>query len=134
MALQKTAMIANRSEGAKPRIYPKRTESVIFAQAGAIKTLPVGTVLAFNTSTNGYVEWATGGVNETGIICAVVYPDPVIVTTAGEVAGTVMMAGEAHRDDLVSDGGTSGQLDAALAAPATRRMDLFVRALADYRE
>lgn len=132
MALQKRAMISDRTEAAEKRIYPTRTESVIFAQAGAIKELVVGTVVAFNTSTNGWVEWATGGANETGIVRGVVYPNPITVTTAGEVAGAIMLAGEAHRDDLSSDGGTSGQLDTALAAPATRGMDLFVRGLADY--
>jgi hypothetical protein len=131
MALQKEAMVTSRTESARTRIIPKIQLSVIFAQAGAIKTLPVGTAVAYNTSTNGYVEWATGGANGTGTVQGIINPDPVTVTTAGEVAGVVMFAGEAHRDDLVSDGGTSAQLDTALEALIGR--GLVIHALGDVR-
>ena len=114
MATQSEAMVATRTEGARTRIIPKIQLSVLFAQAGADKTLPVGTVVSYNTSTLGYVEWATGGANGTGVVQGIVNPDPVEILLAGEVNGTVMFAGEAHRDDLSSDGGTAGQLDTAL--------------------
>lgn len=132
MVLDKTAKISDRSEGAEPRIYPKKAASAVFAVAGADKELPVGTVVAFNTSSNGYTEWANGGADDTGQIRGIVHPDPVTVLTSGEVAGTIMLEGEAHRADLVSDGGTATQLDAALAAQARER-GIFVRGLADVR-
>lgn len=132
MALDKRAMISDRSETAEKRIYPKVALGVVFAQAGADKELPVGTVVAFNTSTNGYTEWANGGMNDTDQIRGVVHPEAVTVLTTGEVVGTIMVEGEAHRDELLSDGGTSGQLDAALAAQARER-GIIVRGLADVR-
>jgi len=132
MALQKRAMISDRSETGRNRIVPEITDSVVFAQAGGDKELPVGTVLAFDTSVNGWVEWANGGLNGTDEVRAVVFPDPITILLAGEVTGTVMLKGEAHRDDLVSDGGTSTQLDAELAANALRR-GIRVKELADVR-
>jgi hypothetical protein len=131
MATQKDAMVATRSEAARTRIIPKIQLSVLFAQAGADKTLPVGTAVAYNTSTLGYVEWATGGANGTGTIQGIVNPDPVTILLAGEVNGVVMFAGEAHRDDIVSDGGTAGQLDTALEALIGR--GLVIHGLGDVR-
>jgi hypothetical protein len=131
MAIQKEAMVTSRTEAARTRIIPKIQLSVIFAQAGADKTLPVGTVVAYNTSSLGYVEWATGGADGTGTIQGIINPDPVTILLAGEVNGVVMFAGEAHRDDLVSDGGTAGQLDTALEALIGR--GIVVHALGDVR-
>jgi hypothetical protein len=134
MALQKEAMVTSRTEAGRKRFVPALVLSVIFAQAGSIKALVVGTVVAFNTSTVGYVEWATGGADGTGDVQGVIYPNPVTITTVGEVAGSVMFKGEAHRDDLVSDGGTSGQLDTALAAARVLANGLVIRALADVKQ
>ena len=131
MALQTEAMVTSRSETARLRIIPKISLSVIFAQAGAIKPLPAGTAIAFNTSSNGYVEWATGGANGTGTVQGLIFPDPVTVTTAGEVAGVVMFSGEAHRDDVQSDGGTAAQLTTALLK--TMAQGLVIRNMIDMR-
>jgi len=131
MALQKEAMVNSRTESPRLRIIPTLALSVIFAQAGADKTLPVGTVIAFNTSTNGYVEWATGGGDGTLDVQGIVHPNPVDITDAGEVTGVVMFKGEAARDDLVSDGGTAGQLTTSLSAPAVLAMGLVIRNLVD---
>ena len=131
MATQSEPMVATRSEAARTRIIPKIQLSVLFAQAAADKALVVGTVIAYNTATFGYVEWATGGANGTGTVQGIVNPDPVTILLAGEVNGTVMFAGEAHRDDLSSDGGTSGQLDTALEALIGR--GLVIHGLGDVR-
>lgn len=131
MATQQEAMVTSRTEAARTRIIPKIQLSVLFAQAAADKLLVVGTVVAYNTSTLGYVEWATGGANGTGTIQGIVNPDPVTILLAGEVNGVVMFAGEAHRDDLSSDGGTSAQLDTALEALIGR--GIVVHALGDVR-
>ncbi len=115
MALNKDAMIARRTELAEPRIAATLTRAVSFNVAGADKTLPVGTVLAFRDATViGGVEWADGGSEDTAVIRGIVYPAPIKILDSGEVIGTIMLRGEAHRGDLVSDGGTSGQLDTAL--------------------
>lgn len=131
MALQNEAMVSSRTESARLRILPTVSLTVLFAQAGAIKTLPAGTVIAYNDSTGGYVEWATGGVNGTGDVQGIIFPHDVEVTTAGEVAGVVMFKGEAHVDDLQSDGGTVAQLKTALRAPAVLAMGLVIRGLDD---
>jgi hypothetical protein len=124
-------MVNSRTETPRLRIIPTVSLSVIFAQAGADKTLPAGTVVAFNTSSGGYVEWATGGANGTGDVQGIIFPDPVDITDAGEVSGVVMFKGEAARGDLVSDGGTGAQLTTALTAPAVLAMGLVIRNLAD---
>lgn len=133
MATQKEAMVTSRSETARTRFIPSVQLSVLFAQAGSIKTLPVGTVVSFNTSTGGYVEWATGGANGTGEVQGIVNPDPVEITTAGEVFGSVMLKGQAHFDDLVTDGGTSAQLKTALQSQALAR-GLIISGVADMRQ
>lgn len=135
MTLQQDAMIARRSEAAEPRIAAMLTRSVQFNQAGADKTLPVGTVLAFRNATAiGWVEWADSGTEGTSRVRAIVYPSPIDITDAGEVTGTVMLRGEAHRDDLVSDGGTSAQLDTALQAePGPRELGIDIVGLEQVR-
>lgn len=133
MALQVEAMVTSRTEDARLRIIPGISLSVIFAQAGAIKNLIAGTLVAYSTSSNGYIEFDdTDAVNGGDTIQGVIFPHDVEVTTAGEVAGVVMFTGEAHRADLVS--GTAGgdaAIDAALETMIGR--GLVVRALADVR-
>ena len=115
MALQQDAMIKRRTELAELRIAGTLTRAVQFNAAGSDKELPVGTVLAFRDATAiGWVEWADSGTEDTAVIRGIVWPAPIKILAAGEVIGTIMLRGEAHRDDLVSDGGTSGQLDVAL--------------------
>jgi len=129
MATQLEAMVTKRTEAARLRIVPKIQLSVIFALAAADKTLPAGTAVAYNTSTLGYVEWATGGANGTGTIQGIINPVDVKILLAGEVNGVVMFQGEAHRADIVSDGGTAAQLDTALEKLIGR--GLVIRALGD---
>jgi len=127
-------MIADRVEGQRLRLIPTYTISAIFA-SGALKELPQGTVVTFNTATNLWQEWATGGLNGTGLVKGIVMndkTDPLVLQVADTVVGTVMLSGEAHRDDLVSDGGTSAQLDAALQSDA-RDAGIIVRSLEKIR-
>ncbi len=131
MATLQEPMVTSRTEAARTRIIPKIQLSVLFADAAADKLLVVGTVVAYNTSTTGYVEWATGGANGTGTVQGIVNPDPITIIDGNEVAGVVMFAGEAHRDDLSSDGGTSAQLDTALEALIGR--GLVIHGLGDAR-
>jgi len=133
MAIQPEAMVTSRTEGARTRFIPKVQLSVIFAQHGSgTDTLEVGTPVAYNTSSGGYVEWATGGANGTDTIQGLVNPEAVVVTDAGEVNGVVMFKGEAHRGDIASAGGTSAQLDTALETVMT--LGLIIHALADIRQ
>ena len=132
MALYVTPKIADRSESPRLRIIDTVTVSVIFAATGAgTKTLPKGTVVSYNTSTDLWVEWATGGANGTGLVKGIVMndtTDPLVLQNADTAVGTVMLAGEAHRSDLQSDGGTSAQLDTALQSDA-RSVGIIVRSL-----
>ena len=131
MALNVRPMISDRTEAARLRLVSKQTQSVIFASNGALKTLPQGTVVSYNTATNLWVEWATGGANGTGLVKGIVMndkTDPLILQVADEAVGTVMLAGEAHRSDLQSGGGTSAQLDTALQSDA-RSIGIIVRSL-----
>lgn len=132
MAIYTRPMVSERTEGARLRIIDTVTVSVVFGPTGAgTKTLPKGTVVSFNTSTEKWVEWATGGANGTGLVKGIVMDDdqsPLVLQNADDAVGTVMLAGEAHRDDLQSDGGTSGQLDAALQTDA-RDAGIIVRGL-----
>ena len=135
MVIQKDAMIARRTELAELRIAATYTRAVQFNVAGSIKTLPVGTVVAFrNATTIGWVEWATGGSEGTARVRGIVWPSAIEITTAGEVIGTIMLRGEAHRDDLQSAGGTAAQLDTALQAePGPRELGLDIVALVEVR-
>lgn len=131
MALLLRPKISDRTEAPRLRIIDTVAVSVIFAAGGALITLPKGTVVSYNTSTDLWVEWATGGANGTGLVKGIVLDDktdPLILQVTDTVVGVVMLAGEAHRDDLVSGGGTSAQLDAALQSDA-RSVGIIVRGL-----
>ena len=135
MAIQKDAMLARRTEVTEPRIAATLTRGVQFNIAGADKTLPVGTILAFrNATVIGWVEWANGGSEGTARVRGIVYPSPVKILAAGEVIGTIMLRGEAHRDELVSDGGTAVQLETALRAePGPRELGLDIVGMTEIR-
>lgn len=136
MALHARPMVSERTEAPRLRILDTVAVSVIFGPTGgATKTLPKGTVVSYNTATNRWVEWANGGANGTDQVMGIVLDDdqsPLILQGADDTVGVVMLAGEAHRDDLVSDGGTSGQLDTALQEQARDR-GIIVRGLEQIR-
>lgn len=132
MALLKTAGYAiSATQGPFKRIHATRNKVCTFAAPGADKTLPAGTVVAYNSSTNFWTEWATGGTNDTGTPRGIVWPDPIDLKASGEVLGVVMTEGEAHVDDLVSDGGTTAQLKTALAtgSPSLRSLGIYIKGL-----
>ena len=131
MALLAEAMVTERSESARTRIIPTIQLSVIFADAAADTLFPVGTPVAYNTSTNGYVAWITSGANGTGTIQGFVNPDPVTIIDGNEVAGVVMFQGEIHRDEIVSIPAQTTLLDTALEALIGR--GIIVKALGDVR-
>jgi len=133
MATLKKPMVA--TEQTLPgltRFVPEQTISVLFADAAADKELPVGTVVAFNSSTNGYVEIIAGGATDTGQLAGIVYPDPVSIDDGGEVVGVIMTRGECHFDDLVADDPTEAELQTILREQALLR-GILVKGLADIR-
>ncbi len=116
MALQPEQLFDSYSRGAAPRLQATTAHPRDFKQVGAAKTLPVGTAVAMVTATGFWVEFDPAGNDGSEEIRGFVYDVPVTLSTSGEVVGTVMLAGWIHRDDIVADGATSNQLEAALRA------------------
>ena len=84
-------------------------------------TLAPLTAVAFNSSTNKWGVWATGGSNDTATIRGFVWPDPVVLDSDEEVLGQIMVKGRLHIDDVPAVGGTADQIKTALRATALAR-------------
>lgn len=119
MAINSTPLVVQGTRGAPKRINATRRDVKTFAaSSGAAFTMGEGTLLAFNTSTNLWVPWATGGANGTGTIRGIV-PSGVTIdipaSGGGEVLGLVMTQGDAWWEDLIAVGAeTAAQIAAAL--------------------
>ncbi|MBL4769480.1 MAG: hypothetical protein JKY94_17540 [Rhodobacteraceae bacterium] len=104
MSITPRSLRSVKSEGAMLNITSTRNEAKTFAadSGSAVVTLPVGTPVAFNTSTNLWAPWVSGGSNGTSAIKGLVWPVPVKInaTGGGETIGSVMLAGEALYSDL----------------------------------
>lgn len=115
------------------RIYATKIEPKTFAASVSAKELKPGVVMAYNTGTNLWEEWANGGANGLGTIRGIVWPNPVNVLAAGqgEVVGNIMLAGAAHYADLIADGGTLAQLKTALRTqtPSLRELGIHIEGL-----
>lgn len=112
------------------RIIPKVVQAKTFAAGTAL--LAVGTLVAYNTSTNFWVPWVTAGANGTGTVLGIV-AQPIQLKAGVEVLGQVMLQGEIHRGDCVAAGAeTSNQIDAALDAEV-RPLGLIIQGLATFR-
>jgi hypothetical protein len=113
------------------RILPTLIKPCEFG-VGAGEVLVPGTLVAFNTSTVKWSPWQTGGANGTGTVKGILV-DTVTLSAGGEVIGNVMLAGEIHRGDVVSQyAATSNQIDAALNT-GVRDLGIYVQGLDDLR-
>lgn len=90
------------------------------------------TPVAYNTSTNKWVVWATGGSNGTGIIGGFLcepQTGKITLASGGEVLGNVMTHGIIHFGDIVVAGGTEAELKTALRTPSTKAVTLKIQGL-----
>ena len=110
----------------KEYFAPELIEAREFAAVGADVTIPVGTVIAFDTSVSKLKQWVTCGANALGACWGVVYPEPIALKSAGEVYGQVIIRGKLDRRGLVSGGGTAAQLSTALRDPEVRKRGLDI--------
>jgi hypothetical protein len=78
-----------------------------------------------------FAEVTEGGGAAIATVEGFVYPEDIQLSAAGEVIGTVLMAGSVHRDDVILPAGESQSvLDAALQSIELRKLGVFVQGLA----
>jgi hypothetical protein len=142
MALGSNELFADNSRGAHPRLEALRTKVVhVEDNAGSIAVeLPIGTPLAFDTSTNQWCVYEDGGSNGRGTIRGFVYGVEQSDDETDDVLMVVLYRGTVHRDDvntsairavLGGSGGTSeAELDIALKVRGLRDMGIDVLGLA----
>lgn len=113
--------------GPRLRFDAKSIEVKTLANAAGGPTLPVGTPLAFNTSTNKWVVWTNGGANGTGTISGFLWPDDITLDATDDVLAPVMLMGRVSHDDVpVPSGETQNNLTAALKAASLREKGIIV--------
>lgn len=112
-----------------PRCAAEHIQPKTFASGSG--TLAALTPVAYNTSTQKWVQWANGGANGTGSIMGFVWPDPVILDGANEVIGQVCMEGDIHFDDIPVVGGTLAQLKTA--CETLRDLGFTIQGLPNFR-
>jgi len=97
-----------------PRAIPEVIQAKEFANSAGAELLAPLTLVAYNTSTNKFVAWATGGANGTGTVVGLVGWDPIQLDATNSVLGNVFLEGTFHLDDIPVVGGTLAQIKAAL--------------------
>ena len=127
MALNANEQFASTSVDAKLRVEALTIQPKKFAAGSG--TLAQLTPVAFNTSTNQWVVWATGGANGTGTISGFVWADEITLNASDEVLGNVLLQGKVHYDDIVVTGGTEGQLQTALRVAGLREKGIIIQGL-----
>lgn len=142
MALGSNEIFSSASRGAHPRLSATRTKVVhLEDNAGsAAVTLPIGTPLAYDTSTGQWCVYEDAGSNGRGTIRGFIYGTPQVDDETDDVLVVVLYRGEVHRDDintaairavLGGSGGTSeAELDVALKVRGLRDMGIDVVGLA----
>lgn len=98
------------------RAVPTAIQAKQFANSAGAETLAPLTLVAYNTSTNKWVVWATGGANGTGTVAGLVGWDGILLDATNDVLGNVFLGGEFHIDDIPVVGGTLAQIKTALEA------------------
>ena len=142
MALGTNELFDSNSRGAHPRMCASRTKVVhLEDNAGAAPVeLPIGTPLAFDTSTSQWCVYEDAGANGRGTIRGFVYGTAQSDDETDDVLVVVLYEGEVHRDDvntaairavLGGAGGTSeAELDIALKVRGLRDMGIHIVGLA----
>jgi hypothetical protein len=99
MALQTHELFAGpTSVPVKPRMGAQDVKVLKLAAGTAL--LPLGTPLAYNTSTGFWVPFVHGGMNGENIIRAFVYEEPVQLLAGGEVFAVALWRGYVYEADV----------------------------------
>lgn len=115
-------------KGSGIRVFSEVTQPKSFA-SGSL-TLAVGTPVAFNTSTNLWSIFQSGGSNGTGTIQGFVWPDAIVLDASNEVLGQVMLGGRIHLDDIpIVTGYTLAQLKTAIIASLLRSKQIIIEGM-----
>lgn len=142
MALGTNELFDSASRGAHPRLEALATKVVhLEDNAGSAPVeLPIGTPLAFDTSTSQWCVYEDAGANGRGTIRGFVYGTAQSDDETDDVLIVVLYRGRVHRDDvntaairavLGGAGGTSeAELDIALKVRGLRDMGIDVVGLA----
>jgi hypothetical protein len=142
MALGSNELFSSASRGAHPRLEALATKVVhLEDNAGSAPVeLPIGTPLAFDTSTNQWCVYEDAGANGRGVISGFLYGTEQSDDETDDVLVVVLYRGRVHRDDvnttairavLGGAGGTSeAELDVALKAQTLRYKGIDVVGLA----
>lgn len=130
MALDPNELFSSTTDPAKLRVDANRIAPKKFGTGSG--TLAGLTPVAYNTSSNEWVVWATGGANGTGTISGFVWPDDIVLDASDEVLGNVLLEGTVHFDDIVVTGGTEAQLKTALR-DGPRALGLHIQGLDQVR-
>lgn len=139
MALADDQLFSSQAgKGAEIRMFPRKNKvGTLAAQTGA-PTLPKGTPLAYNTSTNLWTVFTQGGSNGEAVIRGFLMDvDGVATSATEEVQVVIMLEGDVHRDDINTTairavlGGSANeaQVDTALQAQLLRELSLHVQGL-----
>jgi len=142
MALGSNELFSDASRGAHPRLEAEATKVVhVEDNAGSVGVeLPIGTPLAFDTSTNQWCVYEDAGANGRGVISGFVYGVAQSDDETDDVLMVVLYRGRVHRDDVNTSairavlggaGGTSeSELDIALKVNTLRYKGIDVVGLA----
>ena len=118
---------SSSTQGKRLRVQPTVVQPKTFA-AGSGTLAPL-TPIAYNTSTNKWVVWTSGGANGTGTIRGFVGLDAVVLDAANEVLGNVILGGIIHYEDIVLPSGESaGNLKTALTG-TVRQLGFTIQGL-----
>lgn len=143
MALADNELFASNPFPSRARLVVQRNKVGTIEAQDAVATLPVGTPLAWDTSTASWTAFTQGGSNGSNVIAGFVACNSVTVDDTDDVQVVVMLAGQVHRDDintaeiraalaLASGAAVSeAELDTALKASALRDKSLYVQGLAE---
>lgn len=145
MALEKIELFGGpATKPVTPRLNASRLKVVVLAVGSAL--LPVGTPIAYDTSTNTWKPYVQGGMNESNVIRAFIYERPVQLSGTGEQHGVALIGGEVYASDVNTAairavlGGSPSEanIQTALrtnngAGPTLRELNIDVRGLSQIR-
>jgi len=100
--------------------------------ASALGTIAPLTAMAYNTSTNLWTVWATGGANGTGTISGFMGLRGAVAHASDETLAIIFLGGQIHLGDIPVVGGTLAQLKTAIIA-STLSTKWIVQGMEDFR-
>lgn len=143
MALGDYELASSNPFPSRARLEIRRNKVGTIEAQDAAATLPVGTPLAWDTSTASWTAFTQGGSDGSNVIAGFVGYESVDVDDTDDVQVVVMLEGHLHRDDintaeiraalLLASGAavSEAQLDTALKASTLRDKGLYVQGLAE---